>query len=154
MNQTRDMKSLQKQEQILSDKLKSVDKKLEKARISEQEILKKFTIIYDFAPLGFFTLDSTGGIQEMNFTGAELLRDKRAALRGSPFKLFVSPESQTVFEQFMKSISAGNKKELCRVHLGYDEQPPVDVLIEGVKTDTDHTCLLSVLDYSRMLKKR
>ncbi|MFO8002420.1 MAG: PAS domain-containing protein [Marinilabilia sp.] len=153
MNDENDIVSLQHQVQLLSEELDAANEKLKKTWKSEQGILKKFTIIYDFAPMGFFMVDVTGEILEINFTGAELLGDKRAALAGSPFKLFISNESKPVFEHFLQSILSGGKKESCRVNLGYGKQSLVNVYIEGIRADPDGTCLLSVLDFSRFGEK-
>ncbi len=49
---------------------------LRQANETAEAALKKYTMLYDFAPMGYFTLDSDGSICDLNFTGAELLGDK------------------------------------------------------------------------------
>jgi len=37
-------------------------------------------MLYDLAPMGYFTLERDGTIIELNFTGAEMLGDRRFSL--------------------------------------------------------------------------
>jgi len=75
-------------------------------------------MLYDFAPMGYFTLDPEGNICELNFTGAEMLRDKRFSLVNSNFKLFISADSRTVFDKFSVKSIPTKAKESCEVILG------------------------------------
>ena len=109
-------------------------------------------MLYDLSPMGFFTLDSNGSICDLNFTGADLLGDKRFSLVNSNFKLFVSEDSQAVFNTFFRKIFAGDAKESCEVMLGYDNNPLCLVYMEGIVTGDDRKCLLSVVDISGFKK--
>ena len=113
--------------------------------------LKKFTMLYDFAPMGFFTLDSEGSICELNFTGAEMLGDKRFSLIGSNFKLFVSKDSFHLFNEFFSKMYTGNAKEFCVVNLDNNNALCL-VYMEGIVTGDDRKCLLSVVDISGFKK--
>jgi hypothetical protein len=65
------------------------------------------------------------------------------------FKLFVSEDSQSVFNDFFKKIYATNAKESCEVYLGHDNKPACKVYMEGVVTEDEQKCLLSVVDISK-----
>ena len=73
------------------------NEELREANETAETALKKYTMLYDFAPMGYFTLDNDGSISELNFTGAEMLGDKRFSLVNSNFKLFISEDSQHCF---------------------------------------------------------
>lgn len=109
-------------------------------------------MLYDFAPTGYFTLDSDGSICDLNFTGAEMLGEKRFSLVGSNFKLFISKESQNVFNKFFSKVYTSYAKETCEVMLGYDNNPLCLVYMEGIVTGDDRKCLLSVVDISGFKK--
>ena len=104
--------------------------------------------MYDFAPMGYFTLDSDGSICDLNFTAAEMLDDKRFSLVNKNFKLFISEESQSVFNKFFSNVYIGKSKESCKVMFGYDKNPLCLVYVEGIVTGDDQKCLLSVVDLS------
>ena len=50
----------------------------------------RYRDLYDFAPVGYCTLDAQGCITKINLTGAGLLGQPRAALLGKPLARFVS----------------------------------------------------------------
>ncbi|MCX6267017.1 MAG: hypothetical protein NTW16_06615 [Bacteroidetes bacterium] len=143
-----DVKKLLHELQVHQIELEMQNEELRQANETAEAALKKYTMLYDFAPMGYFTLDADGSICELNFTGAEMLRDKRFALINSNFKLFVSDESKPVFNTFFSNIYTGYGKDSCEVMLGYDKKLLCDVYMEGVVTGDDRTCLLSVVDIS------
>jgi hypothetical protein len=143
-----DIKKLMHELQVHQIELEMQNEELREANETAEAALKKFTMLYDFAPLGYFTLDSDGNICDLNFTGAEMLGDKRISLVNSNFKLFVSEDSLPVFNDFFRRVYAGDSKESCKVILGYDEKTCCNVYIEGIVTGDDRNCLLSVVDIS------
>jgi hypothetical protein len=120
---------------------------------TSEATLKKYTMLYDFAPMGYYTLDTNGSISDLNFTGAEILGDRRFSLVNSNFKLFVSAESKTVFNEFFDKVCNSNYKESCEVMLAYDNKPLCFVYMEGITTGDDKKCLLSVIDISKFKKQ-
>jgi len=149
-----DVKRLLHELQVHQIELEMQNEELRQANETAETALKKFTILYDFAPMGYFTLDQEGSIHELNFTGAEILCDKRFSLLNSNFKLFVSEDSLSVFNDFFSRIFISNSKESCEVMLGYDNNTLCPVYIEGIVTDNDQKCLLSVLDISGFKKQK
>jgi hypothetical protein len=118
-----------------------------------QIALKNYTMLYDLAPVGFFTLEQDGTITELNFTGAELLGDRRYSLVSNNFKLYVSEESKKTFNLFLQAVFTGIYKESCIVQLGYNGKTLKKVYIEGVFVHDENKCLLSVVDTSCILAK-
>jgi PAS domain S-box-containing protein len=57
----------------------------------------RYVDLYDFAPLGYATLDGDGYLQEINLAGAKMLGAERAALTGYPFGEYVAKDDQNVF---------------------------------------------------------
>jgi hypothetical protein len=108
--------------------------------------------LYDFAPMGYFTLEADGSIADLNFTAAELLNEKRFSLINTNFKLFISTESKAAFSKFFSKVFSSNAKESCEVMLGYDNTPLCHVYMEGIVTGSDKKCLLSVVDISNFKK--
>lgn len=134
--------------QVHQIELEMQNEELRKAYETAETALRKYTILYDLAPVGYFTLDSSGSICELNFTAADLLGDKRFSLISSNFKLFVSEESRAEFNDFFRKVYASNGKESCKIMLGYNNKPLCRVYMEGIVTDDDQKCLLSVIDIS------
>ncbi len=63
--------------------------RLQDARGELEVAARRYADLYDFAPVGYFTLASDGVIRELNFAGAKLLGAERARLVGRSFGGFV-----------------------------------------------------------------
>ncbi|MEB2778155.1 hypothetical protein SYJ56_22790 [Algoriphagus sp. D3-2-R+10] len=147
-----DIKKLLHELQVHQIELEMQNEELQLAYETTEATLKKLTMLYDLAPVGFFILNKESGINELNFTGAEMLRETRFSLIGSNFRLFLAEDSLMVFNGFFEQMYTSNSKESCHVNLGYDQKKVRSVYIEGVVTEDDNNCLLSVVDVSRFSK--
>jgi PAS domain-containing protein len=143
-----DVKKLLHELQVHQIELEMQNEELRQAYEISETALKKYTMLYDFAPMGYITLDAEGSICDLNFTAAEILGEKRFTLLNSNFKLFVADESKPVFNIFFRKICNSHFKESCKVMLGYDSNPLRYVYIEGISTGDEGKCLLSVVDIS------
>ncbi|MFO7369732.1 MAG: hypothetical protein R6X09_05620, partial [Bacteroidales bacterium] len=141
-----DVKKLMHELQVHQIELELQNEELREAYDTAETALRKYTMLYDFAPIGYFTLNSEGSICELNFTGAEMLGEKRHSLINSNFKLFVSVDSLPVFNTFFSKLYTGEAKESCKLTLGYDMKTLCHVYMEGIVTGDDRLCLLSVVD--------
>jgi len=138
--------------QVHQIELEMQNEELCQANASTEEALKKYTMLYEFAPMGYFTLDKSCIISELNFTGAEILGDKRFSLINSNLKLFITEDSQSIFIEFIDRVYASQSRESCEVTIGYNGRPSCQVYMEGVVIGDDQKCLLSVVDISSFKK--
>ncbi|HEY3389144.1 MAG TPA: hypothetical protein VGK38_06195 [Prolixibacteraceae bacterium] len=144
-------KRLMHELQVHQIELEMQNDELRLANETKEAALQKYTMLYDFAPMGFFTIDETGVIEDLNFTGAELLNDRRISLMGLNFKLFVAEESKVVFDTFLEKLYADNSKESCEVKLCQHKKTFCTVYLEGVVIGQNRNCLLSVVDISSFI---
>jgi PAS domain-containing protein len=135
--------------QVHQIELEMQNEELRQAYETAETALKKYTLLFDLAPIGYFSLDGDGAISDLNFTGAELLGEKRFSLINSNFKLFISDESRPVFNNFFKKVYTSNSKESCEVMLEHNNSALCRVYMEGVVTEDEQKCLLSVVDISK-----
>jgi len=148
-----DVKRLLHELQVHQIELEMQNEELRQANETAEAALKKYTLLYDLAPMGYYTLDSDGSICDLNFTGADMLGERRFSLINSNFKLFISEDSQPVFNKFFNKVYTSNAKESCEVMLGYENNPLCLVYMEGIVTGDDRKCLLSVVDISGFQKQ-
>jgi len=141
-----DVQKLLHELQVHQIELEMQNEELKQAYQISEAALKKYTLLYDFAPMGYITLDADGGICDLNFTAAEMLGEKRFSLMNSNFKLFVADESKPVFNEFFRRINNSHFKESCKIKLGYENTFLCYVYIEGISTGDEGQCLLSVVD--------
>lgn len=71
--------------------LESQNEELRRTQLDLSKARDRFVDLYDFAPVGYFTLDRDGVIVEANLTGATLLGTERKALLGRRFARFIAP---------------------------------------------------------------
>ncbi len=144
-----DMKKLLHELQVHQIELEMQNEELQQAYETTEAALKKYTMLFDLAPVGYFSLDPEGAITELNFTGADMLQERRFSLINSNFKLFVSEGSRPVFNNFFRNVFTSSKKESCEILLGYNKEPLCYVYMEGVVAEDEKKCLLSVVNISK-----
>jgi len=147
-----DTRKLLHELQVHQVELEMQNEELRCAYETSEIALKKYTMLYDLAPMGYFTLNAGCIICDLNFTGAEMLGDRRFSLINSNFSYFVSGESKKVFNDFFSRVCSGNLKESCEVTLGLNNLPATSVYIEGITTGDERQCLLSAVDISGFRK--
>ena len=109
----------------------------EELRKARTELEANYNELYDFAPIGYFTLGRNGDIQKTNLTGAGMLGQPRARLLGRRFATFVSPESLPSFNGFLHRVMRGNNKESCMITLMKGGDTPVAAYIEATRMGSD-----------------
>ncbi|MFO7635698.1 MAG: PAS domain S-box protein, partial [Clostridia bacterium] len=115
-------------------------------RSSLESLLNQYTDLYDFAPVGYFTLDSNGKILKANLTGASLLGMERPALLNRPFGFFVLPEYRPILNTFLKTVFESQSRENCEVAILKEEKELFFVHIEAMALDTIQQCHIAVID--------
>jgi PAS domain-containing protein len=143
-----DPKKLLHELQVHQIELEMQNEELRLAFETAETALKKFTLLYDLAPMGYFTLDNNANIGELNFTGADMLGDKRFSLVNSNIKLFITDDSLPVFNDFFRKVYSRQGKESCKVMFVSDNGSTCKVYMEGIVIGDDQKCLLSVIDIS------
>lgn len=141
-----DVKRLVHELQVHQIELEMQNEELRSANERAETALQKYTMMYDFAPMGYFTLDQDGMIHELNFTAAELLGNRRFSLINSNLKSFISEETLPVFNNFLNLVFSGKLKESCEVMLRSNPESLCPAYMEGIVTGDDGKCLLSVVD--------
>ena len=121
---------------------------LRQARDEAETALERYTDLYDFAPVGYFTLDRNGVIRSVNLTGATLLGIERTRLTGRRFTLLVADEARSAFTLFLEKVFAGRGKETCEVTLPGKKEQPLFVRIEGMAGKSGEECRVAAIDIS------
>jgi len=88
-----DTKRLLHELQVHQIELELQNAELQEARNKVESLLATYTDLYDFAPVGYFSVDEQGVILEVNLTGAAFLGIERARLIKQRLQNFVDPPS-------------------------------------------------------------
>ena len=114
--------------------------------------LRKYTELYEFAPVGYLTLDRTGVIREVNLTGANLLEMERSQLIGRRFEHLASKETRPALVTLFERIAAQRGKGACEATLLGNGVEPLFVRIEAASCNLGLECRLAIMDISERLR--
>jgi nitrogen fixation/metabolism regulation signal transduction histidine kinase len=101
------------------------NEELQKARAELEAGLKRYSDLYDFAPMDYLTLDNDKAIQKVNLTGARLLGMERSRLVGVRFGRFVAPEGLPTFNALIEQVSQSQARQVCDVAICPEKSAPI-----------------------------
>ncbi len=127
-----DIKKLIHELQVHQVELESQNEQLRQAQIEATEAQEKYADLFDFAPVGYFTIDKKGYIIDANITGASLLGFDRLSLIKQPFHRFVIPSQQSIFLSHLRDAIGTRSKQTCQLKLTRKDGSLFDALIETV----------------------
>ncbi len=90
--------------ELQNEELKHQNEQLEQARRELEEAQVHYIDLYDFAPVGYLTLDRQNHITEVNLTACEILKQPRLKLHGAVFTKFLSSGETNEFYFCCKRI--------------------------------------------------
>ncbi|MDY0103949.1 MAG: PAS domain S-box protein [Lentimicrobium sp.] len=116
------------------------------ARTEALEAGARATQLYDFAPIGYFTLSREGIIIKANLQGARLLGKERTYLNKSKFGFFILNSYKNIFNQFLEKVFESKIKETCEIELSNGKDPVCYAHLSGVCSEDEDQCFLTVTD--------
>jgi PAS domain S-box-containing protein len=103
--------------QVHQIELEMQNGELAEARNKMEVLLADYTDLYDFAPVGYMSLNEQGQILKVNLTGAALLGVGRSRLLNRPLPAYVAPADRPGFLNFLKQVFTGSAKQVCEANL-------------------------------------
>ncbi|MCU0637882.1 MAG: PAS domain S-box protein, partial [Methanothrix sp.] len=112
---------------------------------------EKYRDLYEFAPIGYLTVDPSGQILEANLAAALLLGTERAHLLSNLFQAYLAEDSPSRFKAFCNRVIASDTKEIAEIRLNGNQKNERDngwALIEGraISGDAYHGIRMAVID--------
>src|SRR4030095_8100130 len=77
----------------------------------------RYADLYDFAPIGYLTLDHKGLIREINLTAAGILGVERSRLIGLPFSVHVMKSDLPAFRKHLRTLSRSDERAAIELRL-------------------------------------
>ncbi len=90
--------------------LRESQEKLEESR-------NKYSDLYDFSPIGYFTFDKFGKILDLNLTGAVMLGLERSRLVGTLFSTYIGKKEKGILHEHSREVLRSGKKKTCEIQL-------------------------------------
>ncbi|MCK9377416.1 MAG: PAS domain S-box protein [Syntrophobacterales bacterium] len=92
----------------------------EELRRSQSELeaaSQKYVDFYDFAPVGFLTLERNGLIKEINLTAAGLLGKTREKLVNTLLRFYIVPQDLDLFRRYLRRVFQAPEEQHCEARL-------------------------------------
>ncbi|MBC8017193.1 MAG: hypothetical protein H7X83_01565 [Verrucomicrobia bacterium] len=140
--------------QVHQVELEMQNTELRHTRDQLEEALEQYTDLYDFAPVGYLTLDREGTISRVNFTAAGLMGLDRSRLVGRLFGSLVVGEARPTFDSFLGRVFASLAKETCEVALLKEGNSPLFVKIEAKVDSNGQECRIAMIDITESMLVR
>jgi len=96
--------------EMQNEELRQAQQDLEAAR-------DKYTDLYDFAPVGYFSIGDEELILDANLTGATMLGVERGKLTGGRFSQFITRDDQDVFYFHRQKLFETKTKQVCELKI-------------------------------------
>jgi PAS domain S-box-containing protein len=112
-------------------------------KITAAEISReRYSDLYDFAPLGYVTMDDKGVIQAINMTGARLLRTPRAALIGTPLTSHLSQEDSRKLLKHLRQCKQTGEQVVTELGIIAKDGAVIQVQLSTVASRYDEGSIL------------
>lgn len=129
---------------------------LHRTQLELQAAYDRYADLYNFAPVGYFSLDANGAITEVNLTGATLLNVARSALTGAPLARFVVKEDRPKYAVYRVGLEARTKPQAIEVRLTRRAHAEFYARLDGLVTYDEAgrltQCKLTVSDISERVR--
>lgn len=117
----------------------------------------RYAELYDYAPVGYFTIDARGLIREVNLAGARLLGIERQLLVKMPFiDLLINAAGREIFSRHRDAVSHNQGMQKCEIDLKRKDGTTLPVQLQSImvgniddKVDYIHTTIIDVSDRRR-----
>ena len=134
--------------QVHQIELELQNEELAHARSELEESLARYSDLYEFAPVGYLTLDRVGGIRQVNLTATRLLGQDRARLLGSRLGLSVAPESRPLLSAFLERVFDSRTTQVCALALAPQGAESLTVEVTATASPDGQECRAAVTDIS------
>ncbi len=138
--------------QVHQVELEMQNVELRHARDELEEALDSYTDLYDFAPVGYFTLSREGTIRQVNLTGSCMVGVERSRLVGRSFRSLVATQSRVGFDRFLQQVFSSQSKQSGEFELPDKDQVHHTVNMEAQCQLNGQACRIALVDITERKK--
>ncbi len=146
MSTNEELQSTNEELTTSTEELRTMNEELVRSRQEAEESLKRYTDLFDSAPVSYFILKKNTTIVQANLAAAKLLGMERDQLVGGHLSMFVTEADRATFSSCLDSVFTSMEAQECEVSVwrSADELRMVQVLALSL-ADTD-TCRVVISD--------
>lgn len=125
--------------ELRESNLEQQNEELRKIQQHLEAYKDRYVDLYDFAPLGYATLDGDGYLQEINLAGAKMLGAERAALTGYAFGECVAKDDQQAFLDHLRECARERHEVTSELRLVATGGQSIAVQLRSIPIDDENT---------------
>lgn len=137
--------------------LETQNQELRESHQRIEEARDRYSDLYDFAPVGYATLDWQGCMQEINLTGAAMLGCERKEAIGKPLILWLQRDCHEAFHQHLRRVRTTGDRVVDEMTLKDAGGPPRHISMVSAAVAEDmaagHACRTALVDISALKEK-
>ncbi|NDY55196.1 response regulator [Desulfovibrio sulfodismutans] len=141
-----DLKRLVHELQVHQIELELQNEELRRSRDEVEAGLARYADLYDFAPVGYFTLDGDGTILKVNLAGTNVVEVERANLINRRFHVLLPTESFSAFTDFLQEAFRGTGQAIFETHMVTGKGHAKCVRLEAVVPKGRPECRMAMTD--------
>ncbi len=126
--------------------LEMQNEELQQARSELEQTLVKYTDLYDFAPVGYFTLDQSGVIINVNLTGSRMLNVERSRISNQYFERFIITKYRSDFSAFLKKVFRNHDQETIEIVIQKEKGGELYAHLEASASENKRECQVALVD--------
>ena len=112
--------------EMTTEELRRIQHELEKSRY-------EFINLYEFAPVGYLSINDKTLVTKANLTAATLLGVERNNLINDRFSVFIVPEHQTSWHQYFQALCRQGEKQVIILTIRRGDSTTFTGLLEGTR---------------------
>ena len=119
--------------QVYQIELENQNDELRRSRQELEVSRDAYAELFDFAPVGYVSLDGTGVVLELNLAAANLLGVERRALAGSPFDALIADAAgRDVFARHLACVRQRAGMQRCEITLSASDGRVIHAQLQSV----------------------
>ena len=125
---------------------------LRRAHLALEESRDAYLDLYDFAPLGYLTLNEKALITGVNLSGAAILGIDRNRLLSAPFSKWMAEKDADQWHRYFMHLMSHGGQQSCTLMLAPENGSPFPARLEGIRitdsSDGTPTVRVAISDIS------
>ena len=142
---SQDPQKLLQELQVHQIELEMQNEELLESRLELEESRAEYLDLYEFAPVGYLTLDQHGLITRMNLTASTLLGVERGRLGKKPLSSFLHPVSVDAYHRYLRDALQSESTCTCELMLQKMDGTPFHACLESKLVKADGGLMLRMV---------
>lgn len=137
--------------QVYQIELEMQNENLRQTQLHLEESRDRYQDLYDFAPVGYLTLNKDGLICEINLKGARLLGSERKLLLNTPFARYLSADESKLWCEYFRKVKRNGHTHSCELKLQRENGEVFHAQLECLhigEGESGHTVRISLTNIS------